>query len=1350
MPQITQSLFRTVNPSQPSHALGTEDLASATNIDFEQGQGVLYPRRGSVPTEVIINTASATESVWRFIRNYSNPIDITGSPYYSVLDQGTAYRGISNTHAAIAVSTQGSPQGALGVYGSYALISMNETTVKDDGTHATDWIKQSPAQPVIHVNTLTSLALGTAFTVTEGTAGAGTATLTAVTGANNRITFELAFGSAGTNLTVNGTETIGNFGVHFIDLAFDDPTLVQRVSQDWSVGDDTFHNYFHNDLFPQNALVPFVSGQPVNASAQPDPNTLVDNQLNVGTSTQPALSQEDRDNIVAAIRQNSSNSAAVITRLSATLAPWAVARPDLAFVGTFTSTTGADPWSSVFAVRYTIELSDVGTCTIADAVIEGAQAFPLTDVTVGYAWWQTYATLDTAGLLIGESAPSPPTARVHMQNANVTVLTTGTCTGSHGNTHIITYRQGGYMGDAYAVGTATIGTGTQTLTDTLNDIQALSLDFVMERNLYSKANFPTLSVIADPYGERVFVGHENYIQWSAAGKLDSFPLLNKARVSSVGDPVRAIIPWTPGLVIVNEYSIFEMTGNDFDNGDWLLIRSASLEGGMIPRTIIKTPYGIPLIKSSGISMYNPGSGVNTEVTWLNDKYGDIFRGGEPYDPAALKGGRCPAISITGGFNASAAYGANKLFIAAAVNEEVGDLAQTIFVIDFATQRMWWYRYPFVITSLYWDRDHDRLLAGTNDAKIMHLDVNVYDFDSAFNWQPIVWTARTRKFTVNSDTVSENIFIESEGGGRIKVSAIYDGTSTAIDTLTNSARAWSHTALNGTFANSVEFLFEGTGLGTATISGTTTNTFSPRPPVVYQVGFDLLAEPPRVKFYRTDYDEHEWTADKLWDVAYYDLAIRSTGTSTALTTITAVTFVDNTAIMTHTRIGFAGRTITMQAFPAETYGRVAYTTYTTTPNADGNGLFQHWDTHYDARNEPPKINYFRSDITSLEENICDAFDTDINPNGTVTATCFVDNVAISTSTLIGGARQSITSTLPEEQYGRTIYVVYNGTAFKLYKTWFHLRHEPDRWTSFVSDKQSGDEHEWKVFKPEVNCLGNTVLATAYIDGTAVSTHTITGSTRQQYTFSLPVRVFGRTCWAAYAAASGAFKHYSTLFEGEVEPPKVTTYRTGPYPFPSSHYLKTWLPRLDPRTGTITGTLIVDDVAFSTVTFTGDRQQWFTVGVDLTTAVAMETASRWECVYSASTQFKHYETKMESEVMPFGKTSWAYSYRKLGGASQLDLARFWSIDAQANGTRTCTYYWDLDNAQFTTGTITLTAGQQFLDRIALPPGARGRLFQFRILSTGNFKINSVNLDLMQEGIKGLTRRPHPGTPDNTQGE
>lgn len=183
----------------------------------------------------------------------------------------------------------------------------------------------------------------------------------------------------------------------------------------------------------------------------------------------------------------------------------------------------------------------------------------------------------------------------------------------------------------------------------------------------------------------------------------------------------------------------------------------------------------------------------------------------------------------------------------------------------------------------------------------------------------------------------------------------------------------------------------------------------------------------------------------------------------------------------TAVGIKSRDIYPFAFPEETYGDVAYTTYTATDN-----LFKHWNTKFDARNEPPRVNGWTSDRVSLEENICDALDADLNPNGTVTSIVYVDNAAIGTYSSTGTKRQSYTHALPNEVYGRTIYTRHTGSAFKHYNTWYHLRKEPDRWTNFVTTKQAQGETYWKNFNCTIDCLGGTVTATVMADGAAVGT------------------------------------------------------------------------------------------------------------------------------------------------------------------------------------------------------------------------------------------------------------------------
>lgn len=1318
MPTI-QVRFNKVNPVDPPHTLADDEVQTATNVDFGLSRGALGPRRGSTT----FSTPAIGQPVSQLFRNYNQGNSIVACPIYAVTSAGTIFRGTGGAWSALTAGA--APFNALNSFREFTIIAGAAVNVKDDGTNVTDWIKQSPGKPTVTINTLTpvDLTFGSAtFSVTEGSVVGGSSTCTALTDATtNRITYTLVLNSGtSVNLTTNGGNTIGNFGVHFVDLAFSDPTLVTRISQDYTVLNTKFYNYWHGEILPQNTILD---------TAGADPNQLIDAQMAVGTSTVP-LTQEQRQDMISRIRDFGNNSLAAVTRLSANLSPWAVARPDFGFVGTYVDPSGADTWGNIFAIKYTIECAGTCTATIANPQIAGAQNFALNDINVGYTWWQTYATLDSTGVKFGESGPGPQSGPYTCQNGNATVALTGTATGSHGSTHVITYRQGGYTRDAYAVSTVAIATAT--ITDTMNDLQALSLDFVMPRNVYTKATFPgNIFVMAEPFESRVWIGEGNRLHWSLPGQIDTFPTSSYAQASNVGDNIKALITWTPGLIIVNQYSVYELTGNDFEGGDFTLLRSASRHGSIAPRVPIKTPHGIPLLSYDGLTMYIPGSSNEVEIPWLIAGYGDMFRGSGPNDPAALKGFRIPAINRSVIINCSCVYADQRLYLAAATGSDTAP--HTVYVIDFLTQRCWWYSYGFAIYSMFWDTQDSRLMAGTDDGRIVLLETGSTDDASLVQWNAI-----TKSWSANSDTILENLSIESDVTFT-QVRAQYDtGSTTVVTTLTNTVKNWATPPLRGTFANNMQFIYLGTGTGS-----------------IYQMSFDTLAEPVRVQYYRTPYDTKGYEGDKLWDVAYIDLENRGTASGA----VVAASFIDGNSVMVNTITApWTSRQVFEFAFPPETYGRVAYTTLTALSSAV---QFQVWNSFFDARQEPAKINSFRTDIESLEENICDGWDVDINPNGTCTGTVFVDGTAVSTGTYTGTLRQSYSNSLPQELYGRTLWVLYKGQGFKHYKTWFHLRAEPDRWVDYVTSKFTSDEHEWKVWKPEMNCYGNTVLSTVFVDGTAVGTYTSSSTVRYQDVFSLPVRTFGRTIWAAIHAVAGQFKYYPGRaqeygqpgygqpgeFEGTAEPARVTLYRTGPFPFPSSNYLKTWLPQLDPLGGAVVGTLIVDNTVLTSSTFSGDRKQWFTIGLDIDQSNAIQTGSRWEAIYSAvgTGSFKHYDSKMESEPKPFGKTVWAYSYRKLGGASQLDVGRYFSLEIEAAGPCQVEYFWDCDGTNFTFGTLTLTGGIEWFDRLALPPGMRGYLFLFRLQAlTVPVKIYKVNLDLIQEGIKHLVRREVAGTP------
>lgn len=1335
--------FASVNPWAASHLLHDGEVQTATNIDFSVMGGALTPRRGGIYKNVF-----GTAPITTVFYNHNDPATTINGPFYGIDTNSNLYRipdpnttlSTVNILATNVISVVGQPA-SMNAYKQYTLVAGYPGVYKDDGTNVTEWIKQSPSAPSVTVNTLTPITFTGTYSVPDGTlVSSNTASCTFAVSAGNTGNAVLAF-TSNTNLTVNGTHSIGNFGVFFVDIAFSDPTQVVMVGLDFSIADQTFSNFLHVEIDPQNGGV--VVGSDASLA-------LINSQLTIGTNTASTVAQQEKLDIWSNISQNNFQPLSFVPSVASSLSPWANLVTQFSLVGQNAITTGASVWSNIDAMRLSVQT--VGTCTVtvANAQLMGSNDFPLTDVTSGYYYWQTFATLDTSSNKIDEGAASQPAGPFFMQNANAKVVQVGTATGTiHGANAVITYRQGGYMQGAYAVNTASYAGALTTFTDSMNDIDALTANWPMTIGQMAPTQFPGYcAAISQAVNDSIFVAAANYIRWTQPGQIGVFPLDFYQEVSHVGDDVVGLLAWNPGLIIVNKFSVYELYGSDFTQGQYTLTRTGSRRGSAAVNTILRTPYGIPLLNTDGITMYTPGYNVDQDISWFADKFADMFKGTGTGDPAALKGSRIPAINTGNIHKSCAAFTNHKLYIA--VPTGASTVPNTVLVLDFSLKQAWVYTYPYNITALL--ADSGLIWAATDGGALMQLEVGTIDGlpGGTATSSNIVWTARTKQWSADSTTVLENLAFDSEGTN-IQIKALYDNNTTpTIGTLSSGSRTWQIPPLNGTFVNEVAF----------DINGTQSSGYN----AVYQMKFDLLSEPPRIQYYRTEYDEHAWTADKLWDVHYSDIDIQGTST------VTLVAFVDTTAVMTQTMAGPTnGRQVFEFAYPAETYGRVAYTTYTNTTTT-----FKHWETRRDARNEPAKINYWRTDIESLEENIIDAFDTDLNPNGTVTATVYVDNVATLTASLTGTNRQSMTTDIPLSQYpshlyGRTMYVAYTGTGLKHYNTWFHKRLEPDRWTEFITSWDTEEEREIKVFMPELNCLGNTVLATTWLGvgnsgtKTAVSTHTITGTDRTQYTFSLPTEHYGRTARASYRTGTmsgtvftpttARFKHYSTQFEGPKEPPRVTLYRTGPFAYPENHFLKTWQAEIDPLNGTVTGTLMVEDVIIQTATFSGNRKQWFTVGIDLNTNAdyVLNTGSRWEATYScaATNQFKIYDTKMDSDVEPFRKVSWSFHYRKIGGASQVDLARYWSAftdveDVTHDGPIVGTYWWDIDGQNFTTGTLQFTNGHEFTDRIAFPPGARGRLFEFRLYAPATIKVHNVNVDMMEEGIKALTRRGRQGSP------
>jgi hypothetical protein len=1519
VPNIEQhiQLFGGVDAQSAPHLIATDQVQTATNIDFSFENGAAVVRRGSS----VYQALSESSAIHIIYRHYNNPNSIDASPYYYAASDGDVYRVIAGTPTKI-ITGSGSAQSAISQFKNHAYIasvgSVNNL-IKDDGISFTDWVKQAPLSPSVTLNTLSPLSVATVFTCSEGTGG-GTGTATASsTSTNYRITLEAT--PTSTNLNSNSGD-IGDYGVDFLSILISNPSIVSRISRDYSIGGTDFTNYYHTEMDLQFNDVEEV---------MPDPETLIQAEQTDGNLE---LSNEDRDTMTTEVRQAIR---APLTRVSAaanTFNAWGVMRPHFEFIGKYTATSGASGWEDIQKVRIIVEASGPVSIQVKDWEVRGNRSYFLNDPNVGYTWWQTFATYDSSNNLMGESAPSDPSDRFQCQFSQATLVSTATATGNHGITHVHWYRQGGYMKDAYCVGTSSVGNGTSgalvtaTYTDTLNDIQALAAGERLVTNLYSKSDMPNgFRAVSEPHMSRLFLIEGNRLRWSLPGQPDSIPKTSVTQVSHEGDIGLGLVSWNNALVIVNRDSVYEMNGHVFEGTDsnWQLTRSGSRHGTKLLRSVIKTPYGIPLIDYDGIYMYQPGQGIDYPLDWAMAAIGDAFKGTQSSDPATYKGDRVPPINMSYLHDSVMAFANNRLYIA--VPYVSNTVPNVIFVLDFSTKRVWWYHYTHIsITSLYWDAVHNRLLAGTSAGQIIQLESGTMDTDNTGTAQPVLWNVRTRAWSVPSDTIAQNAWVELQGGnaGNITLQAQYDyAGNTSLGTYTGTGKQWQIPSLNGTFVNEIDFYLTGTQTGT-------------RRQALYQLGFEALSHPKRVQFQRTDHTAVE-QGERLWDISIADIEVINEGTG-GTATVLATQFVDEAVVMTNTftHTSTSGRQVYHNPFPIPTYGEVAYTIYKVAGTNTAH-VFKLWGNRYVSRPEPPRINTYRTDITSGEEVIIDAMDVDVNPNGTLTSTVFVDNVAVSTFTTTGTNQQSYTHALPNETYGRTIYAIHNGTQFKHYNTWFHTRNEPDRWTNYVTPRQSADEGIWDTFNVDIDILSgtttvlatafidnnplttatlvgtkrqsfvhsmpsetygrtgyvvynatggrfkhyntwwdvrqepdrvtnyvtprisgeeqiwdgvnfdidcltstNTVLAAVIIDGAAVSTATITGTARQSYTFALPNETYGRTAYVVMNCTTGQrfkpysvwfdqrpepdrytnyttpresgeehlwdnfnadlniyhgiclatvmldnavlttltltgggrqsyvqslpsnsygrtayviynqqgglkFKHYSTWFDKRKEPDRVLSVQSEVFPYPANQHLKTWIPELNPLNGTCTGTVYADNNILTTHTFTGNHRQRYNVGLDVTNALVLQDAKTLRVIYSSTTPFKHYSTDFETETDPYSKTTWSVTYKKIGGATQLDMARYWSIElTPSSGTATITAMWDVDGRTYHTDTLTFTS-HEWRDRIPFPPDGRGYLFQLRLLSNSNVTVHKSSLDVVQVGIKGLVRHTLPGTPN-----
>ena len=166
---------------------------------------------------------------------------------------------------------------------------------------------------------------------------------------------------------------------------------------------------------------------------------------------------------------------------------------------------------------------------------------------------------------------------------------------------------------------------------------------------------------------------------------------------------------------------------------------------------------------------------------------------------------------------------------------------------------------------------------------------------------------------------------------------------------------------------------------------------------------------------------------------------------------------------------------------------------------------------------------------------------------------------------------------------------------------------------------------------------------------------------------------------------------------------------------------------------------------TATFSGTNKQSYNIALESAGAGATSNYSDLFVVYTG-TNLKHYDTNFELENHPFRKKSWQIIYRKLGGATRLDQARFWTVDFDVGGYGTLTSTWFADGTAVATNTITSSNwdGRNYIDMLPLPPGVRGYEFSQWITSTDDFALWRSTIDMIRTGVKVYSRMTLNGRP------
>ncbi|MDE1766572.1 MAG: hypothetical protein KGI27_09940 [Thaumarchaeota archaeon] len=298
--------------------------------------------------------------------------------------------------------------------------------------------------------------------------------------------------------------------------------------------------------------------------------------------------------------------------------------------------------------------------------------------------------------------------------------------------------------------------------------------------------------------------------------------------------------------------------------------------------------------------------------------------------------------------------------------------------------------------------------------------------------------------------------------------------------------------------------------------------------------------------------------------------------------------------------------------------------------------------------------------------------------------------------------------------------------------------------------------------QVENVGTSTVS-ATVDGVGLALNTFSNTSKTWTPCSIQGTIGDAITFDFTGTQSGTFQEiYQMQWDMVPQGAKVSFFKTDYLSTPAQNYVKTWLAEIDLNgTATVTATLLGDGTALtlanggtSTALSGYNGKKWFEISLPNPT-----TAKVLQAVYqsSSTSPFKYYDTEFEYETKPFEKYTWLVTYKKIGGATQADMLRFYAMDIEGTLTATVTATWIVDGSAVTTNTFTISSsnagentgdGRIYADQIPMPPGVRGYLFQQQLTSAQPFRVWKAHVDIDRIGVKGLSRISLTGTPTEQQ--